>query len=1076
MMTTTEANGTTATSGADRDDHADNLLMPLLQGLTVPVFAADARGTVTYWSAGMEELTGRRSQDVVGKKAWQGFFSKRAKTPVDLALRSEQEESDDGFVVRNKQSGEKRQVQFVAKPTLQEDGEPVGVLAQLETSQATGASEAAIEQAQRLVDAAKEGNLDTRADVGKVDAGSRPVFEAFHEVLDHVAAKLHLYVASLDAIPFPVSVTDNDMNWLFFNKAVADLTGLKREDMLGKQCSHWNADICNTERCGIAMLRKGDPTSFFKQPGQDMDFRVDTQFILDQNGQKFGHIEVIQDITEATRVREYQDQEVAKIANNLIELAKGNLDIDTTVAEGNKYTQKIRESFLKIKESLDESLAAVRRLVTDAETLVQAAKDGRLEVRADASTHTGAYRGVVEGVNTTLDAVIGPLNVAAEYVNRISKGDIPDKITDDYEGDFNEIKNNLNDCIDAVNLLVTDADMLAEAAAREEFDTRANASQHDGDFAKVVDGMNKTFDLVASKLYLYESSLDAIPFPVSVTDNDMNWLFFNKAVADLTGLKRKDMLGKQCSNWNADICNTERCGIAMLRKGDPTSFFKQPGQDMDFRVDTQFIRDRKGGQLGHIELIQDITEANRVREYQEQEVEKIAANLTELAKGNLDIDTTVSEGNRYTQEVRKNFVMIKESLDESLAAVQRLVTDAETLVQATKEGRLEVRADASTHTGAYRGVVEGINSTLDAVMGPINEAVVILEKLSNLDLTSRMEGDYQGDHAKLKEYLNSSTETLNSTLSQVSNAVAQIASAGEQVASSSQSVSQGASEQASSLEETSSSLEEISGQTKQNADNTQQAKLLANTTQEAARTGAAAMERMLDAMGKIKKSSDDTSAIIKDINEIAFQTNLLALNAAVEAARAGDAGRGFAVVAEEVRNLALRAKEAANKTEKLIAQAAKLADDGGAISGEVSGKLGEITTSATKVNDIVAEITAASEEQTKGIDQVNQAVADMDKVVQQAAANSEESSSAAEELSSQSQELAAMVGRFQLAKEHGDGINAGASHALQHQAPVQHRNPSRPGRSKSNGGNGKSTRSDAQKLIPLDDAEALADF
>ena len=241
-----------------------------------------------------------------------------------------------------------------------------------------------------------------------------------------------------------------------------------------------------------------------------------------------------------------------------------------------------------------------------------------------------------------------------------------------------------------------------------------------------------------------------------------------------------------------------------------------------------------------------------------------------------------------------------------------------------------------------------------------------------------------------------------------------MASAAEQIAATSQAVAQGASEQASSLEETSSALEQMTGQTKQTADNTQQARAVAKNTQKLAEKGNAAMGQMVAAMANIRKSAEDTSAIIKDINEIAFQTNLLALNAAVEAARAGDVGRGFAVVAEEVRNLALRAKEAANKTEGLIAQSAKLANEGGTISGEVNENLAMIVDSIGKVADFVDEIAVASEEQAKGIAQVNRAVAEMDKVVQQSAASSEESSSAAEELSSQSQELAGMVGRFRL--------------------------------------------------------------
>jgi methyl-accepting chemotaxis protein len=177
-------------------------------------------------------------------------------------------------------------------------------------------------------------------------------------------------------------------------------------------------------------------------------------------------------------------------------------------------------------------------------------------------------------------------------------------------------------------------------------------------------------------------------------------------------------------------------------------------------------------------------------------------------------------------------------------------------------------------------------------------------------------------------------------------------------------------------------------------------------------------------MAKIRASAEGTSQIIKDINEITFQTNLLALNAAVEAARAGDAGRGFAVVAEEVRSLALRSKEAAQKTEELIRQSVHETETGVVTSKLVNDKLAEIAQGITKVTDIVAEIASTAREQASGIAQVNEATAQMSKVTQQNAASSEQSSSAAQELASQSEELVSIVSSFQVKR--GDGAGRGA--------------------------------------------------
>ncbi len=256
------------------------------------------------------------------------------------------------------------------------------------------------------------------------------------------------------------------------------------------------------------------------------------------------------------------------------------------------------------------------------------------------------------------------------------------------------------------------------------------------------------------------------------------------------------------------------------------------------------------------------------------------------------------------------------------------------------------------------------------------------------------------------------TGPINRVIAGLSTGSEQVTSASGQVSQASQQLAQGASEQASSLEETSSSLEEMASMTRQNADNATQANTVAKEAATLAGTGVESMKRMTEAIDKIKASASETAKIIKTIDEIAFQTNLLALNAAVEAARAGEAGKGFAVVAEEVRNLARRSAEAAKTTADLIEGSQKNADAGVSVTAEVAKNLAGIKENAGKVATLIAEIAAASKEQSQGIDQVNTAVSEMDKVVQQNAANAEESASASEELSGQAEELTSMVGEL----------------------------------------------------------------
>ena len=254
-------------------------------------------------------------------------------------------------------------------------------------------------------------------------------------------------------------------------------------------------------------------------------------------------------------------------------------------------------------------------------------------------------------------------------------------------------------------------------------------------------------------------------------------------------------------------------------------------------------------------------------------------------------------------------------------------------------------------------------------------------------------------------FRNTTVNQLSRLANSLNEASSQVAQAADQVSSASQQLASGASEQASSLEETSASLNEMASMTKRNAEGAARANELARGARKAADSGSSDMGQMNDSMGAIKASSDDIAKIIKTIDEIAFQTNILALNAAVEAARAGEAGAGFAVVAEEVRALAQRSATASRETSQKIEAAITKTDQGVQISGRVAVNLGEIVETVRKVDDLIAEVATASGEQTQGVDQINTAVSQMEKITQSNAAGAEESAAAAEQLKAQAMSL-----------------------------------------------------------------------
>ncbi|MEC4889546.1 MAG: methyl-accepting chemotaxis protein [Nitrospira sp.] len=331
----------------------------------------------------------------------------------------------------------------------------------------------------------------------------------------------------------------------------------------------------------------------------------------------------------------------------------------------------------------------------------------------------------------------------------------------------------------------------------------------------------------------------------------------------------------------------------------------------------------------------------------------------------------------------------------------------------------------------------------------VAEAQGVLGRLASNDLTEEMRGQYQGELAKIRDSINAVVHNLTQTMTTVREAVEAVTAGSEQISKGSEDLSQRTSEQASSLEETSASMEEMTSTVKQNADNAKQANQLGLAARDVAEKGGAVTKRAIDAMGEINQSSKKIADIITVIDEIAFQTNLLALNAAVEAARAGEHGRGFAVVAAEVRNLAQRSASAAKEIKGLINESIQRVNDGSALVNQSGQTLEEIMVSVKRVTDIISEITAASQEQASGIDQVNKAIMQMDETTQQNAALVEETTSASQSMKAQAQELMRQVEAFKVtvngpgAKGEGPGtrVKAVAKPVVQKAAPQESPKP-----------------------------------
>jgi methyl-accepting chemotaxis protein len=355
---------------------------------------------------------------------------------------------------------------------------------------------------------------------------------------------------------------------------------------------------------------------------------------------------------------------------------------------------------------------------------------------------------------------------------------------------------------------------------------------------------------------------------------------------------------------------------------------------------------------------------------------------------------------------------VVEWLDRTIeVAVEQEVSD---IVTAAAAGDFSQRIELAGKGGFFKTLAEGINKVVATSDAGLKDIARVLAALAKGDLTEKITADYQGTFADLKNYTNETVTSLEQMLRQIREASEAIHTASSEIASGNTDLSSRTEEQAASLEETASSMEELTSTVKQNAQNARQANKLADGASEVASRGGDVVGRVVVTMGEINESARKIVDIIGVIDGIAFQTNILALNAAVEAARAGEQGRGFAVVAGEVRNLAQRSAAAAKEIKFLINNSVEKVEGGNRLVETAGKTMEEVVTAIKRVTDIMNEISAASLEQSNGIEQVNTAVTQMDETTQQNAALVEEAAASAEALTSQAASMLQIVRRFRL--------------------------------------------------------------
>ena len=561
-----------------------------------------------------------------------------------------------------------------------------------------------------------------------------------------------------------------------------------------------------------------------------------------------------------------------------------------------------------------------------------------------------------------------PLEVVA-LARKVAVGDLSTEIdVDGKEPDSLVVA--MHRMMETIRTLVDDADMLSQAAIDGRLGTRADAGRHDGDFRKIVQGVNDTINTLVGHL-------DSLPSPAMIVDRNLTIQYVNEIGARVGGKTADQLIGTKCyDHFRTSDCHTEKCACSRaIRDGQVCTSETDAhpgGLDLEISYVGVPLKNQEGKVIGAFESVTDQTQikqaakvAAKIAEFQALETGKLIEGLQKLSYGDTSFTLATEPGDLETAQVRSSY--------------------------------------------------QTIFSAVNGLAGALKEVAVLARNIADGNLMVKVTQRSEGDELMIA--LAAMVDKLTEVVREVKAAADDVANGAMQLSTGSESMSEGASEQASAAEEVSSSIEQMSSNIRQNADNALQTEKIAAKSAAAAREGGKAVLETVEAMREI-------AGKINVIEEIARQTNLLALNAAIEAARAGEHGKGFAVVASEVRKLAERSQTAAAKISEVSSGSVLVAERAGQL-------LAQMVPDIQKTADLVQEISAACREQDTGAEQINKATQQLDQVIQHDAGAAEEMASTAEELSSHAEQLKSAVGFFQIENDKGAALRPAARGALQ---------------------------------------------
>jgi methyl-accepting chemotaxis protein len=1005
--------------------------------LEIPAISIGNSLTIQDVNQAAEIFIGMSSDVIVGQdyRTILGLEdTKNKRNPVEMVMDLAIPHAGDAIIQINGKAA--IPVKYGISPVLDNNGQVNGVINYFVDQRQKGI----VGEIDQLATKIQDGNLKARADPLSFDGDARTILEGVNNILDAIIDPLHLtaeYVEKISNGENPAKITDiynGDFNKIKnnLNQCIDILNGFHHE----------TNNLITATKSGKLDTR-GEAEKF---PG--------------------GWGTLVRGINELI---DAFVQPINITAEYIDRISKGEVPA--------KITDSYDGDFNEIKNNLNQCIDVMNGLLTETNTLIMATKAGQLDTRGAATNFPGDWGRLVSEINDLIDAFVQPIHVTAEYIDRISKGDIPTKITDSYDGDFNEIKNNLNQCIDALSGLITDMNHMSSEHDRGDIDVMMNPALFHGAYQEMAEGINK---MVSGHIAVKKKAMACVKefgkgnFDAPLEQFPLKKAFINDTIEQVrTNLKAlisdTNLLIKAAKDGHLDTR-----ADPSLHEGDFRKIIEGFNDTLDAVIGPLNIAAEYVDRISKGEIPAKITDTyngdfNEIKNNLNQCIDALSGLITDMNhmsfehdRGDIDVMMDSAQFQGAYQEMAKginkmvsghiavkkkamacikefgqgNFdapleqfplkkAFINDTIEQVRANLKAVIVDTNKLTEAAVDGKLRTRADATKHQGDFRKIVEGINSTLDAVIIPFR---VVNDQISQIaagseeasaSLEEVAEGAKEITHNS--ELVNTYTERCDKSLIQVLRAMEDFTVTVGQVSGKADSVSK------------------ISYATNQLCEEGTNVARKAEQGMEGITSSAVEINGIVtDIQGQMK----EIGKIVNLISDISNQTNLLALNAAIEAARAGDAGRGFAVVAAEVKSLALESRKSAESIANMInglqhksqaAADAMLNADSEVKIGNVAMKetlavFAKIVDSVGDISKNMEEVASASEEQAASVQEITASINEVSSLVKETAEEAQKSSNTTRDstvaidqishvvgdLSGIAETLSSEIGRFEI--------------------------------------------------------------